>query len=151
MQNPFSKLFFCINCLFVIRFPKKSFTTYFTTNLWLNTGQKIVYFITEKLKIIQRNAFSGDSFCTLGRLLDHPRGGISGMNLVQMCRWAPSYPPYKCILEYGKSIPINVYTIIGDNIKYSLFPLRLGSFMQTNHQFSQILDYKLIFIRKQQD
>ena len=78
-------------------------------------------------------------------------GGISGMNLVQMCRWASSYPPYKCILEYGKSIPINVYTIIGDNNKYSLFPLRLGSFMQTNHQFSQILDYKLIFIRKQQD
>ena len=44
-----------------------------------------------------------------------------------------------------------VYTIIGDNNKYSLFPLWLGSFMQTNHQFSQILDYKLIFIRKQQD
>ena len=60
-----------------------------------------------------------------------PRGGISGTNLVQMCRWASSYPPYKCILEYGKSIPINVYTIIGDNNKYSLFPLRLGSFMQT--------------------
>ena len=78
-------------------------------------------------------------------------GGISGMNLVQMCRWASSYPPYKCILEYGKSIPINVYTIIGDNNKYSLFPLRLGSFVQTNHQFSQLLDYKLIFIRKQQD
>ena len=61
-------------------------------------------------------------------------GGISGTNftnLVQMRRWASSYPPYKCILEYGKSIPINVYTIIRDNNKYSLFPLRLGSFMQT--------------------
>ena len=29
-------------------------------------------------------------------------GGISGMNLVQVCRRASSYPPYKCILEYGK-------------------------------------------------
>ena len=29
-------------------------------------------------------------------------GGISAMNLIQVCRWASSYPPYKCILEYGK-------------------------------------------------
>ena len=35
-------------------------------------------------------------------------GGISGMNLVQVCSWVSAYPPYKCILEYGKSIPINV-------------------------------------------
>ena len=35
-------------------------------------------------------------------------GSISDMNLVQVCRWASTYPPYKCILEYGKSIPINV-------------------------------------------
>ena len=63
--------------------------------------------------------------------LEQPRGGISGTNLVQMCRWASLYPPYKCILENWKSIPINVYPIIGDNNKYSLFPLRLGSFMQT--------------------
>ena len=39
-------------------------------------------------------------------------GGISGMKLVQVCRWASSYPPYKCILEYRKGIPINVYTIM---------------------------------------
>ena len=45
--------------------------------------------------------------------------GISGMNLVQVYSWASSYPPYKCILEYGKSIPIDV-----------LFPFRLKSFMQ---------------------
>ena len=31
------------------------------------------------------------------------------MNLVQMCHWGVPNPPYKCILEYGKSIPINVY------------------------------------------
>ena len=37
--------------------------------------------------------------------------GISGMNLVQVCSWASSYPPYKCILEYGKSIP-TVYKCI---------------------------------------
>ena len=35
-------------------------------------------------------------------------GGISGINLVQVCHWASSYTPDKCILEYGKSIPINV-------------------------------------------
>ena len=57
-------------------------------------------------------------------------GGISGMNLVQVCRWASSYPPYKCILEYGKSIPINVYTIMEDNKKCSLFPFELSCLMQ---------------------
>ena len=57
-------------------------------------------------------------------------GGISGMNLVQVCRWAFSYPPYKCILEYGKSIPINVYTIMEDNKKCSLFPFKLTCLMQ---------------------
>ena len=36
-------------------------------------------------------------------------GDISGMNLVQVCRWASSYPPCKCILEYGKGIPICIY------------------------------------------
>ena len=59
-----------------------------------------------------------------------PRGGISGMNLVQVGRWASSYPPYKCILEYGKSIPINVYTIMEDNKKCSLFPFKLSCLMQ---------------------
>ena len=34
--------------------------------------------------------------------------GFSGMNWVQVCSWTSSYPPCKCILEYGKSIPINV-------------------------------------------
>ena len=29
-------------------------------------------------------------------------GVIAGMNLVQVCRWASSHPPYKCILEYGR-------------------------------------------------
>ena len=44
------------------------------------------------------------------RSIDCSPGGevISGMNLVQVCRWASSYPSYKCILDYGKSIPINV-------------------------------------------
>ena len=37
------------------------------------------------------------------------RGGILGINLVQGCRWASSYPPYNCIPKYGKNIPINVY------------------------------------------
>ena len=36
------------------------------------------------------------------------RGVISGMNLVQVYRWASLYPSYKCILECGKSMPINV-------------------------------------------
>ena len=57
-------------------------------------------------------------------------GGISGMKLVQVCRWASSYPPYKCILEYGKRIPINVYTIMEDNKKCSLFPFKLSCLMQ---------------------
>ena len=57
-------------------------------------------------------------------------GGISGMNLVQVCRWASSYPPYKCILSYGKSIPITVYTIMEDNKKCSLFPFKLNCLMQ---------------------
>ena len=57
-------------------------------------------------------------------------GGISGMNLVQVGRWASSYPPYKCILEYGKIIPINVYTIMEDNKKCSLFPFKLSCLMQ---------------------
>ena len=49
-------------------------------------------------------------------------GGISGMNLVQVCRWTSLYPPYKCILEYGKNIPINdVLTIMKNNKKCSLF------------------------------
>ena len=52
------------------------------------------------------------------------------MKLVQVCRWASSYPPYKCILEYGKSIPINVYTIMKDNKKCSLFPFKLSCLMQ---------------------
>ena len=26
-------------------------------------------------------------------------GGISGMNLVHVCHWVSSYPPYKCILD----------------------------------------------------
>ena len=48
-------------------------------------------------------------------------GGISGMKLVQVCRWASSsYPHYKFILEYGKSIPINVKTIMKD-IKQEVF------------------------------
>ena len=57
-------------------------------------------------------------------------GGISDKNLVQVCRWASSYPPYKCILEYEKSIPINVYTIMEDNNKYSIFPFSWGIFMK---------------------
>ena len=57
-------------------------------------------------------------------------GGISDTNLVQVCRWASSYPPYKCILEYGKSIPINVYTIMEDNNKCSIFPFSWGIFMK---------------------
>ena len=39
-------------------------------------------------------------------------------------------PSYKCILEYGKSIPINVYTIMEDNKKCSLFPFKLSCLMQ---------------------
>ena len=37
-----------------------------------------------------------------------------------------------------------------DNKKCSLFPFSWNSFMQKNHQYSHILDYKLIFVRKQQ-
>ena len=29
-------------------------------------------------------------------------GGISDINLVQVCSWAFSYPPYKCILDMEK-------------------------------------------------
>ena len=77
--------------------------------------------------------------------------GISDINLVQVCRWASTDPPYKCILEYGKGIPINVYTIIEDNKKCSLLPFRWVSFIQKNHQFNQIVDDELISVRKQQD
>ena len=45
---------------------------------------------------------------TQGMSLFWTQGGISGMNLVHVCRWISSYPPYKCLLEYVKSIPINV-------------------------------------------
>ena len=45
-------------------------------------------------------------------------------------RCASSHPPYKCLLEYGKCIPINIETIMEDNKKCSLFPFRLSSFMQ---------------------
>ena len=58
-----------------------------------------------------------------------PRGDISDINLVQVCRWASTDPPYKCILTYGKGIPINVCTIIEDNKKCSLLPFRWGSFI----------------------
>ena len=51
-------------------------------------------------------------------------GGILDINLVQVCRWASTDPPYKCILAYGKGIPINVYTITEDNKKCSLLPFR---------------------------
>ena len=49
-----------------------------------------------------------------------------------MCRWASSHPLYKCILVhvYGKSTPINVYTIMEDNKKCSLFPFKLSCLMQ---------------------
>ena len=56
-------------------------------------------------------------------------GGISDINLVQVCRWASTDLPYKCILAYGKGIPINVYTILEDNKKCSLLPFRWGSFI----------------------
>ena len=39
-------------------------------------------------------------------------------------------PLYKCILEYGKSIPINVYTIMENNKKCSLFPLKWSCLRQ---------------------
>ena len=57
-------------------------------------------------------------------------GGISCMNLVQVCHWASLYPHYKCILEYGKSIPANVYTIMEDNKKCSLLPFKLSCLVQ---------------------
>ena len=56
-------------------------------------------------------------------------GGITNINLVQVCRWASTDPPYKCRPEYGKGIPINVYTITNDNKKCSLLPFRWGSFI----------------------
>ena len=43
----------------------------------------------------------------------------------------PHTHPINVYWNMEKSIPINIYTIIGDNNKYSLFPFRLGSFMQT--------------------
>ena len=64
------------------------------------------------------------------KILTITPGGISDTNLVQVCRLASSYPPYKCILEYGKGIPINVYTIMEDNNKCSTFPLSWGIFMK---------------------
>ena len=72
----------------------------------------------------------GPSGATLDDVERPCPGGISGMNLVQVCRWASSYRPYKCILEYGKSIPIKVYTIMEDNKKCSLFPFKLGCLMK---------------------
>ena len=65
MQNAFQlEVDFGINVLFVIGFPKM-FAARFTTNLWLNIGKKIIYFIICKLKIIQEHAFSKASFSTL--------------------------------------------------------------------------------------
>ena len=76
--------------------------------------------------------------------------GSSGMKLVQMCRWASSYSPYKCILEYGKSIRINVYTIMEDNKKCSLFPFKLSCLMQKIISTVKSWIINWFFIRKQQ-
>ena len=50
-----------------------------------------------------------------------------------------------------KGIPINVYTIMEANNKCSLFPFSRWYCHEEIHQFSQILDYKLIFNRKHQE
>ena len=60
---------------------------------------------------------SAKSQISLGVRQAREEGVISDINLIQVCRWASTDPPYKCILEYGKGIPINVYTIIEDNKK----------------------------------
>ena len=132
--NVLIKIFSCLlNPQKIIRFNK-----YYETNIWhdimppifnwIRFLQKMLTFIIESLRTIwlQVNSltiiFKTNIYSTRG-------AGISDINLEQVCRWASTDPPYKCILEYGKGIPINVYTIIEDNKKCSLLPFRWGSFI----------------------
>ena len=102
--------------------------------------------LPDRSKFVQRPCLL---ICPKRRLTynwEERKSTLGGVGIFRAWSWyrcaagASNTHPIKCIVDYGKTVPINVYPIMEDNKKCSLFPFGWGIFMQKkNHQYSLML------------